>query len=62
VIMSLRHANVPYALVFVWAYIGIAVKHNGTPAVAITAAVLAGVILAALVASLPRRKRLWATG
>ena len=60
VVMSLRHANVSFAAVFVWAYIGIAVKQSGTPTVSITAAVLAGVILAALIVSLPRRRRLWA--
>lgn len=42
--MSLRHSNIAYVGVFVWAYIGIAVKHSSTPIVGITAAVLAGVI------------------
>jgi hypothetical protein len=59
VLMSVRHASVSYAAVFVWAYAGIAVKHSGTPAVGITAAVLAGVILLALLINLPRRRRLW---
>jgi hypothetical protein len=42
--MSLRHSNIAYVGVFVWAYIGIALKHSDTPIVGITAAVLAGVI------------------
>ena len=61
VLMSVRHASVSYAAVFVWAYAGIAVKHYGTPAVGTTAGVLAGVILLSLLINLPRRRRLWST-
>ena len=60
VAMSLRHANVAYVAVFVWAYVGIAVKHWSTPAVGLTAAVLAGLLAVAMVLSVPRRSRLWA--
>jgi hypothetical protein len=60
VAMSLRHANVAYVAVFVWAYVGIAVKHWATPAVGLTAAVLAGLLAVAMVLSVPRRARLWA--
>ena len=44
-----------YGLVFVWAYVGIAIKHASTPPVAIPAGVLAGIIaLVILVRSLLR--------
>ncbi|MBN1259188.1 MAG: tryptophan-rich sensory protein [Anaerolineae bacterium] len=39
--MSLRHGNIAYVLVFVWAYVGIAVKHWATPSVGIAALALA---------------------
>ncbi|MGC9347346.1 MAG: tryptophan-rich sensory protein [Anaerolineae bacterium] len=60
--MAIRHASIAYTAVFVWAYAGIAAKHWGTPIVGITAAVLAGVIAIAMVASIPRRQQVWATG
>lgn len=60
-LMALRHASIPYLGVFVWAYIGIAVKHWDTPIVGITAAVLAALIAAGLVISIPRRGKVWAT-
>jgi len=59
VVMSLRHASIAYLAVFVWAYIGIAVKHLETPIVGVTAAVLAGAIAVALVLAIPRRNRVW---
>ena len=58
--MSVRHATVAYLAVFVWAYVGIAVKHGSTPLVAISAAALAGILAVALVWSALRRSRVWA--
>jgi translocator protein len=60
-LMALRHASIAYLGVFVWAYIGIAVKHWETPVVGVTAAALAALIAVGLVVSIPRRPRLWAT-
>ena len=42
--MSLTRADVAYSLVLIWAYVGIAVKHQDTPVVAITAWVTAALI------------------
>jgi len=50
---NLARGDVGYSLVFVWAYIGIAVKHGGTPAVMLPAAILAAVIALMLVARKP---------
>ena len=58
-VMSWRHAAIAYNAVFVWAYIGIAVKHWDTPVVGISAAVLAGLIAASLLSAIPRRRRVW---
>jgi translocator protein len=58
-LMAVRHASLAYLGVFVWAYIGIAVEHWGTPIVAVTAAVLAALIAVGLLLSIPRRQRLW---
>ena len=52
-INNLTRKDVAYSLVFVWAYIGIAVKHAGTPAVMLPAAILAAVIALMLVARKP---------
>jgi hypothetical protein len=60
VVMSARHAVVAYVAVFVWAYIGIAIKHSATPVVGVTAGVLAGVLAIALVWSALRNRRVWA--
>ncbi len=46
--VSLTRADVPYTLVIIWAFTGIAVKHAGTPPVAMTAWVMAGVAAAML--------------
>jgi len=46
--VSLTRADVTYTLVIIWAFTGIAVKHAGTPPVAITAWVMAGVAAAML--------------
>ncbi|MGC9522204.1 MAG: TspO/MBR family protein [Anaerolineae bacterium] len=61
VAMAVRHGSVAYNGVFVWAYIGIAIKHWGTPVVGITAAVLTGVIAVALLYAALRHHRLWST-
>jgi len=50
---NLARGDVVYSLVFVWAYIGIAVKHADTPAVMLPAAILAAVIALMLVARKP---------
>jgi hypothetical protein len=56
ILMSLRHGNLPYAAVFVWAYIGIAVKHSDVNAVMLPAAMLAGIIALAGIAGVPLSK------
>jgi hypothetical protein len=43
--MLLTRGDLAYALVILWAYIGIAIKHAGAPAVAISAWVTAGVVI-----------------
>lgn len=60
VAMSLRHANGAYVAVFVWAYIGIALKHWATPTVGVTAAALAGLLAVAWAFSVYRRSAIWA--
>ena len=42
--MSLTRGDVAYSLVLIWAYVGIAVKHQDTPVVAVTAGVTAALI------------------
>jgi len=58
-LMSFTRRDVAYQLVILWAYIGIAIKHAQTPAVAIAAWVTAGLVVVALIAGLllgnPRR-------
>ena len=56
VTMSIRHGNLAYAAVFVWAYIGIALKHNGVAAVMLPASMLAGIIAIAGIAGVPLSK------
>ena len=58
VAMSLRHGSLAYAGVFVWAYIGIALKHSDVAAVMLPAAILAGLIgLAGIAGGLRGRGR-----
>jgi len=57
-IMSLTRADIAYSLVLVWAYIGIAVKHSGTPFVSNSALIAAGLILVILIIELIRKYRL----
>jgi benzodiazapine receptor len=54
VLMSLRHGDIAYIAVIVWAFIGIAVKHSGTALVAVTAGVMAAVAAASLALGVPR--------
>jgi benzodiazapine receptor len=52
-LVSLTRGDVAYILVIVWAFAGIAVKHSATALVAITAWVMAAVVLLTLVAGVP---------
>jgi hypothetical protein len=57
-LVSLTRGDVAYMLVLVWAFAGIAVKHAGTPLVAIAAWVAAGAIaLMTVVGALFHRRR-----
>jgi hypothetical protein len=56
-LMSLTRADIAYSLVLVWAYIGIAIKQAGTPLVAISAWVAAGLILVILVVGVLRKRQ-----
>lgn len=56
--MSLRHADVGYLLVIIWAFIGIAVKQAGTPVVATSAWVLSALVAVILVVGFLRREQL----
>lgn len=57
-LMSLTRGDAAYLLVFVWAFIGIAVEHAATPVVSIGAWVMAALVVAALFGGpLLRRRR-----
>jgi hypothetical protein len=56
-LMSLTRGDIAYLLVFVWAFIGIAVEHAGAPVVSIGAWVATAIVAAALVAALVLRGR-----
>jgi hypothetical protein len=59
VLMSLRHGDIAYVAVIVWAFAGIAVKHSGNTLVATAAWAMAAVAAVSLVVGVPRaRKRL----
>jgi benzodiazapine receptor len=59
VLMSLRHGDIAYIAVIVWAFAGIAVKHSGNALVATTAWVMAAVAALSLIVGVPRaRKRI----
>lgn len=62
--VALTRGDIAYMLVIIWAFVGIAVKHSGTPAVAITAWVTMGVVAAVMVvgALLYSRRRLEIAG
>ena len=53
--------NIAYVLVLVWAFVGIAVKHSGTPLVAWTAAGLAGLLALSIIGAVIRRRQIGAT-
>lgn len=53
---SIVRNDVGFVLVFVWAFVGIAVKHSATPAVAVTASVAALLLLLSLVVGAVRRR------
>ena len=55
--VSITRGDVAYALVIVWAFVGIAVKHPGTPSVSITAWVMAAVVALTLFIGVPRMRR-----
>ena len=54
---QLNHDNI-YRAVFVWAFVAIFVKQQAYPAVAWSALVAAGVVLAMIVGTFPRQKPL----
>jgi hypothetical protein len=51
--VSLTRGDVAYVLVIVWAFVGIATKHAGTPVVSITAWITALIVAATLIAGVP---------
>jgi hypothetical protein len=55
--VSFTRADIAYSLVLVWAYLGIAVKHAGTPLVTAGAIIGAGLILILLVVAVIRKNR-----
>lgn len=58
VAMSLTRGDIAYALVVLWAYVGIAVKQAGTPLVAVSAWVAAGLVVVLIVITAVLRPRL----
>jgi benzodiazapine receptor len=54
-LVSITRGDVAYVLVIVWAFAGIVVKHVDTLSVAITAGVVAGIVLLTLLLGLPLR-------
>jgi hypothetical protein len=59
--VSLTRGDVAYLLVLIWAFVGIAVKHQGTALVATTAWITSGLVLVMLVAGAFLRSRSLAT-
>jgi hypothetical protein len=57
ILMARRRRDAAFLFVFVWAFSGIAIKHESTALVAITAWVAAGLALALAVLSILRRNR-----
>jgi hypothetical protein len=57
VLMSVRHGDIAYVAVIVWAFAGIAVKHSGTALVAVPALVMAAVAALSLIIGVPRAQR-----
>jgi ABC-type Fe3+-siderophore transport system permease subunit len=52
-LVSITRGDIAYVAVIVWAFAGIAVKHNDTQAVAITAWVTAGIVALTLLIGAP---------
>jgi benzodiazapine receptor len=55
--VSISRGDVAYVLVIVWAFAGIAVKHAGTPMVAITAGLMALIVALTLLVGVPRSRQ-----
>ena len=55
-IMALQRGDIAYLGVFIWAFIGIALKHQSTQLVAVSAWIAVGLVAAAVVATFFRRK------
>jgi benzodiazapine receptor len=55
--VSISRGDIAYALVIVWAFVGIAVKHAATPIVAITAGLTALIVALTLLIGLPRSQQ-----
>ncbi|MBN1536369.1 MAG: tryptophan-rich sensory protein [Anaerolineales bacterium] len=55
--MSFMRRDIPYQLVLVWAFIGIAVKQAGAPLVANAAWIMSGLVVMVLVAGVFMKKR-----
>jgi len=59
VLMSLRHGDIAYVAVIVWAFAGIAAKHSGNALVSTTAWVMAAIAALSLIIGVPQaRKRI----
>jgi hypothetical protein len=56
VLMSVRHGDVAYVAVIVWAFVGIAVKHGGNALVATAAYLLAAIAALSLIVGAPRAR------
>jgi hypothetical protein len=52
-LVSITRGDIAYVLVIVWAYLGIGIKHSGTPVVALPAAFAAGFVLGTLLLGVP---------
>jgi benzodiazapine receptor len=57
VLMSLRHGDIAYVAVIMWAFVGIAVKHSSTALVAVTAWGMAAIAALSLTAGVPRAQK-----
>jgi benzodiazapine receptor len=55
--VSITRGDIAYVLVIVWAFAGIVVKHSDTPAVAVTAGVMAAVVALTLLVGIPRQRQ-----
>ena len=55
--VSITRGDIAYILVIVWAFVGIAVKHSGTPIVAVTAIVMAVLVALTLLIGVPRARQ-----